>query len=58
MNALDFIVYARKNNLTAEKVRQHLPGLPIHVCQGLLDGTAFVERVNPNGSLVIDDGQP
>ncbi len=56
MNAYEFVAHARANNFTAAQVRKQFPGLPGAICQELLTGTAYIDHINPDGSVVIDDG--
>lgn len=57
MDPFQFVKHARDNNFTVEQVKKHFPGLPNEVCAGLLAGTAWVDSVNPDGSVVVDDGK-
>lgn len=55
MNAFQFIAHARTNGFTPAQVRAQLPGLPLHICERLLDGRAYVESV-VKGVVTVDDG--
>lgn len=57
MTAIDFVQHARTHGFTAAQVSLHFPQLPQAVCEGLLAGTAWIDRVNPDGSVVVDDGK-
>lgn len=58
MPPLEFVMHARVHKFTAGQVQAQFPDLPLQLCAALLTGVAFICRINSNGTVIVDDGQP